>query len=91
MENIKGRSNSYSQWILRREGCLKASNLPEFLEDMLKEQKKIDDKECETMVGAAVKEAQQVFLERACEWLKKNTFLGTHPYELNEFIKAMEK
>lgn len=72
MKNIKGRANSYAQWILRREGCLKAANLPEFLEDMLKEQKKIDDKECETMVGAAVKEAQQVFLERAVKVFKKH-------------------
>lgn len=33
------------------------------------EQKAIDDKECESLVGLAVKEARRVFVEKACEWL----------------------
>lgn len=35
------------------------------------EQKAVDDKECETMVGAAVREAQQVFVNKACEIYEK--------------------
>lgn len=38
------------------------------------EQKAVDDKECETMVGAAVREAQQVFVNKACEWFKYNAW-----------------
>lgn len=32
---------------------------------------------------------RKMLIEKACEWLKKNTFLGSHPYELDEFRKAM--
>lgn len=67
------------------------------------EQKAIDDKECETMVGIAVKEAKQVFIEKACEWLKSQAdecfvsgdSVGEHlvfkDLNLAEFLKALEE
>lgn len=84
---------------------LDAGELREYLEEVAKAQKAIDDKECETMVGAAVKEAWEVFIEKACEWLKDQmhigspekmgnifatTFLSVTPDFLGEFRKAME-
>lgn len=67
--------------------------------DVLSEQKAIDDRECETMVGAAAKEVKQVMIDKACEWLKANVHndLSIGTYEdtietiVGEFTKAMEK
>lgn len=50
MKTIKEIAESYAQWILRREGCLKSAQLPKVLEGMLKEQRKADTEyTCEWM------------------------------------------
>lgn len=38
------------------------------------EQKAIDDRECETMVGYAVNECKQVMIDKAREWFKYNAW-----------------
>lgn len=68
------------------------------------EQKVMDDKECMTMVDAAVKEAKQVFIDKACEWMKvhvatayidmgKGGLSECHCQDwwLDDFRKAMEE
>lgn len=65
------------------------------------EQKAIDDKECESLVGLAVKEARQVFIDKACECFCLSQCMGyqaTHKCfddgrcdSYNDFRKAMTK
>lgn len=60
------------------------------------EQKAIDDKECESLVRLAVKEARQVFVDKACEWITvKGVFCGDTCGDLKRYVedfrKAMEE
>ena len=58
------------------------------------EQKAIDDKECESLVGLAVKEARQVFIDKACEWFRERNSCACDEWldkECEDFRKAMTK
>lgn len=55
-------------------------------------------KECESLVGLAVKESRQVFIDRACEWLEMQVEYYVFDdgemevqYMLEDFRKAMEE
>lgn len=51
-------------------------------------------KECESLVGLAVKEARQVFIDKACEWIRERNSYACDEWldkECEDFRKAMTK
>lgn len=52
MKSIAKRAKSMAQWILRRVPILKPYNLPKMFEDMLNEQKEIDEHEHNNSLNA---------------------------------------
>lgn len=69
-----------------------SSELENCLRRITTEQKVMDDEECMTMVDAAVKEAKQVFIDKACEyfadWMRRHNDYAQ--FAVDGLRKAME-